>query len=330
VARPIPESRRHAARPGWTADGPAGEAESVLPDPLHLPQVLLDLAVPHEDVNELIRLQAQLTADPDLRALLGRALGTLLWKAGDPAHNTGLPDLPGGQDRMNAAFAVFVYLAALPSTRVLHREHGVPAETSRRTLQDLGRQLAVHRRRFGFTGLHTPAWLTRHFRGELYQLGRLQFERVRLDEHSARALAEAGAPAAPGQMALSLHIPDFQGPLTPGACEDSLALARDFFARCFPDDSPRIALCESWLLDPQLRSFLPAHANIVSFQHRFALTGDPGEPQDDSAVAFVFGGDQAARKDLPRRTGVQRAVLGHLDAGGHWYTRLGWFSLNTG
>ncbi|MCY0939612.1 acyltransferase domain-containing protein [Streptomyces sp. H34-S4] len=302
-----------------------------MPDPLRLPQALLDLAVPHEDINELVRLQAVLTADPDLRALLDRALSALLWKAGEPEHNNGLPDLPPeASGSMGAAFAVFVYLAALPYTRAHHRARGIPSEISRRSLEDLGRQLAVHRRRFGSTGLHTPDWLTRHFRGELYQLARLQFERVRLDHHTAEALAGAGAPARTGQAALSLHIPDFHGPLTPEACEESLALARDFFAGFFPEEPTGVVLCESWLLDPQLRHGLPGHANIVAFQNRFTLTGDRGRPERDSAVSFVFGASEADRRTLPRETSMQRAVLDHLDEGGHWYTRLGWFALDSG
>ena len=74
--------------------------------------------------------------------------------------------------------AVCVFVAALPRTRAYHHERGVPADVSRRTLADLGRNMAFHRRRRGRGGVEVPQWLTRHFRGELYQLGRLQFERL--------------------------------------------------------------------------------------------------------------------------------------------------------
>ncbi|MCY0931248.1 hypothetical protein OTB20_34715 [Streptomyces sp. H27-H1] len=88
-------------------------------------------------------------------------------------------------------------------------------------------------------------------------------------------------------------------------------------------------LCESRPLDPQLRRRLPGHANIVALQSRFTLTGDRGRPEDESAVAFVFGGSEADRRTLPRETGMQRAVLDHPDEEGHWYTRLGWFALGS-
>ncbi|WP_428955346.1 acyltransferase domain-containing protein [Streptomyces sp. cg35] len=314
----------------WLAalDDPAIPALTAeLPGALDLPDVLLDLAVPHEDINELLRLRAELLASPELRALLGRAVSGLLWRTDEPGRGTGLPDFPAAAGAMGRCFAVFVFIAALPHTRAHHRERGIPDDVSRRALADLGRNLAVHRRRFGTTGLLVPWWPTRHFRGELYQLGRLQFERVRLGRRTAERLTAAGVVAGPGDAALSVHIPDFRGPMSPEACDDSIARAREFFARHFPEEPPRHAVCHSWLLDRQLRQYLPADSNIIRFQDRFDIVHAAEEPEDDTPVAFVFGGTETPRDLLPRRTGVQRAVLGHLDAGGHWYPGHGWFAL---
>ncbi len=97
----------------------------------------------------------------------------------------------------------------------------------------------MHRRRYGEPGLPYPQWLVPHFRGELYQLGRLQFERARLGERTAQALTAAGLDAGPGTPCLNLHIPDYSGPLTPAACDRSLDLARAFFARYFPKNTTR-------------------------------------------------------------------------------------------
>ncbi|MET9497539.1 acyltransferase domain-containing protein [Streptomyces sp. NPDC006552] len=298
-----------------------------LPGALDLPDVLLDLAVPHEDVNELVRLGARLLASPELRALLERAVSGVLWRAGEPGRGTGLPLFPAAAGALGRCFAVFVFVAALPHTRALHRARGIPDDVSRRTLADLGRNLAVHRRRSGTTGLFVPWWPTRHFRGELFQLGRLQFERYRLGRRAAERLAAAGAGTGPGDPVLGVHIPDFRGPLSAQACDDSIARARTFFARHFPEEPAAVAVCQSWLLDPQLRRYLPAGSNIVRFQDRFALAPMDEEAQDDIPVAFVFGGTGTPRALLPRRTSVQRAVLDHLDAGGHWYVGDGWFPM---
>lgn len=322
--------RGDAACGAWLAslDDPAiPRLPAALPDAPDLPDILLDLAVPHEDVNELVRLRAELIASPELRDLLDRAVSGLLWRLDEPGRGAGLPLFPAAAGAMGRCFAVLVFVAALPHTRALHHERGVPDDVSRRTLADLGRNMALHRRRFGTTGLFVPWWLTRHFRGELYQLGRLQFERFRLGRRTGERLASAGAGAGPGDPVLGVHIPDFRGPLTPEACDDSVARARAFFARHFPEEPAGTAVCHSWLLDPQLRRYLPAESNIVRFQDRFEIAYVNEEAEDDTPVAFVFGGTETPRERLPRRTRVQRAVLDHLDAGGHWHSGHGWFRL---
>ncbi|MEU4927555.1 acyltransferase domain-containing protein [Streptomyces yokosukanensis] len=298
----------------------------MLPDGDDLPELLLDLAVPHEEINELVAGLRRVNDDPGALRLLRECVEELFR---DPQETGRTPDLaelldaaPAG---LGGAFAVYVFLAAVPHTLARHRERGIPTETSRRTLADLGRHMAVHRRRYGTLGVHARRWLVRHFRGELYQLGRLQFERARLGQRSAPVLAAAGLDAVPGTPCLNLHIPDFHGPLTPAACDRSLALAREFFALHFPEERPVAALCHSWLLDPQLKQYLPADSNIVRFQERFRTAREDTEPSDTEPVQFVFGAPDLPVARLPRRTSVERAVGDHLRAGGHWYIGHGWF-----
>ncbi|MGW0511324.1 acyltransferase domain-containing protein [Streptomyces olivaceoviridis] len=306
--------------------------------------------------------------------LLAECVEELFREPEDTGRTPALPDLlASAPAELRDTFAVHVLLAALPRTQAHHRARGVPADVSRRTLADLGRHLAVHRRRHGRAGVQSWRWLVRHFRGELYQLGRLQFERARLGDHDARVTAPtgldaaagldaapglgaaagpdaapgleaapgldaepgldaapglgaaAGLDAAPGTPCLNLHIPDFHGPLTPSACDRSLALAREFFARCFPEERPVAVLCHSWLLDPQLRRYLPADSNILRFQKRFRIARELSEPADTEPVRFVFGDPDLPVATLPRRTSVERAVGDHLRAGGHWYIGHGWF-----
>lgn len=163
--------------------------------------------------------------------------------------------------------------------------------------------------------------------GEIYQLGRLHFQRALLGGRTGQAIRAAGLPFAPGDPCLSIHIPDFLGPLTPRACADSIAQAREFFARHFPDEPSRVAVCHSWLLDPQLRSHLPAGSNILRFQELFRTAYAAEEPSDREPVSFVYGNPDLDPATLPQRTSVERAVAGHLLAGGHWYIGHGWFAM---
>ncbi|MEV6553438.1 acyltransferase domain-containing protein [Streptomyces sp. NPDC051597] len=311
------------------------DEDARLPAGDELPETLLDLAVPHEDIDELVGVARRMEGDPDARRLLGESVRALVREIGNVGFQPDLPpvpeDLGGSQGGPGAAvrrlFPVLTLLAALPHTRAYHEERAVPADIARRTLADLGRCLALTRRRHGSTGLMAPHWLWHHFRGELYQLGRLQFQRARLGRRTGEAVRAAGLPVGPGDPCLSIHIPGCRGPLTPEACDASLALAKDFFALHYPEESYRVAVCHSWLLDTQLDRYLPERSNIVRFQRRFHIPYRETDPDDGTPVFFVFGDPDLPVETLLQRTAVERAVAGHLLAGGHWYGGHGWFEL---
>lgn len=315
----------------WLKDlegAPEPLAQAVLPTADELPDVLLDLAVPHEDVNGLVALRGRLMQDAEARWLLDRCVDATLRDMGKAGAGPQYPALPAKLGPLSLFFYVYVFVAALPQVRAYHRSRGIPEEISRRTLADLGRHMAVHRRARGGPGLLHPSWNSLHFRGELYQLGRLQFQRGVLGERMGGAVAAAKHSAGRGAPCLDLHITDFRGPLSPEACDRSIALAREFFARHFPEERYETAMCHSWLLDPQLKRYLPTDSNIVRFQERFrAADGYEREPDDSVPVAFVFGDGDLPVAELPRRTRVERAVGDHLRAGGHWYVGHGWFPL---
>ncbi|MBQ0849812.1 MULTISPECIES: acyltransferase domain-containing protein [Streptomyces] len=326
----VEELRADDRLAGWLRDlesGGAPRTEAVLPDAIELPDVLLDLAVPHECVNELVALRARLAADPEASTLLGLCVDRFVRDMGKIGGGWEPPAFPESTGALGRTFQVFVFIAALPYVRAYHRQRDIPADVSRRTLADLGRNLAVHRRRTGTTGLLVPWWIGLHFHGELYQLGRLQFQRARLGGATGQAAADAGLATGPGEPCLSLHIADFRGPLSPEACDRSLDLAREFFARHYPEEHYAVAVCHSWLLDRQLTRYLPDGSNIVRFQERFRIDCEETKADDKVPVAFVFGDPELPVAELPRRTGVERAVGDHLRAGGHWYGGHGWFAL---
>lgn len=249
---------------------------------------LLALTVPHEDIGEVLALAR--TTD---RSLLEPYVSDLLAHMGSfdrPPRFEPLPD-------RHPLFYVPVFLEVLPHTREYHRAHGISADDSRVILADLGRQLAWHRQRFGKPGILTPFWLNFGFRGMIYQLGRLQFERVPQEE----------------KLALSLHIPEFCGPLTPEAVDESLDRARLFFARHFPSERYDFAVCHSWLLSPQLAEVLPAESNIMRFQARFTLTETM--EHNESFLKFVEPG-----------TRLRSIVEDRIARGESWLVGSGFFS----
>jgi GNAT-like C-terminal domain/N-acyltransferase N-terminal domain len=195
---------------------------------------------------------------------------------------------------------VWTFLAALPDVRAYHRAIDVADDVSWATLADLGRHAAIDRILHGNAGLRNTAWLSLHFRGGIYQLGRLQFQTG--DE-------------------LEIHIPA-GGPLSPEACDASFAQAAAFFGG-------RTAVCTSWLLDPALADYLPADSNIVRFGRRFELrTAGPNAYGD--ILRFVFHRLDADLDELPQGTTLERALVTHLRRGGQWRRPTGWLSVSGG
>jgi hypothetical protein len=195
---------------------------------------------------------------------------------------------------------VWPFLLAHPAVRAYHRERGIPDDVSRDSLRALGLAFAESRRDLGRPGFSLGWWLTLHFRGALYRLGRLQFNR-----------SDDG----PG-----IHVPA-EGPLDPAAVDESLARAREFFPRHFPDDRNAPMWCRSWLLDPQLAEYLGEDANVVRFGRRFRLTNELYD--GDDIVKFVLGRVEGPPGTWPQRTTLERAIVAHLRAGREWHTRVG-------
>lgn len=300
--------------------------ELFVPDEQRLPAVLDELGVPEADIPHIMASQPSPEGNPEEWWLLERCVASIVSSMGAPNPPPGFPppmDIAG----LDPYFYVHVFVAALPHVGKYHRAHGIPQDVARATLADLGRNVRVHRKRYGKGGMGVAFWISLHFRGTIYQLGRLQFERTRMRETVAMALRERGEDVSEDDLVLSVHIPDFMGPLSPEACDESIGKAKTFFARHFPEERYGFAVCHSWLLDPQLAEYLPEASNIVRFQNRFQLA-EGGRDADTSILQFVFGPAPENLDELPQRSSLERAVVTHLRRGGHWFVRSGWFALS--
>jgi GNAT-like C-terminal domain/N-acyltransferase N-terminal domain len=191
------------------------------------------------------------------------------------------------------------FLARIPRARGLHSARGLTDEESWATLDELSRHARLDRELHGTPGLRKDWWVELAFSGRLFALGRLQFE-----------LCDGY---------LNVHIPE-TGPLDPRACDASFARAHELFPEY------REARCRSWLLDPQLRGLLPHTSNIIRFHERWRLL-DPGGVEDAKVLEFVFHVLDADLDRLPQETTLQRAIVAHLRAGGHFHDPMGTLDL---
>jgi len=229
----------------------------------------------------------------------------------------GEPKLRMPDDPRNSVQA---FLETLPDVRRFHAERGISDEVSWATLADLGQQLKVHRRTFGEYGLETHWWMTIHWTGQIYALGRLQFLLHQVP-------ADMPVPGTePGEWVIGVHIPE-TGPLTPELVDDSFDQAREFFPRYFPEYPVKTATLWSWLIDPYLLDNLPPDSNMVRFGRRFTPYGTPNDSQD-GAIFFTFRTHGLDRLDeLPQDTTLQRLVVNRIKEGGTWQSAYGYVRL---
>ena len=300
--------------------------ELALPSREALPDLLSELGLVDEDASDLIASLSTLDGSPALRSLVRRCAWSIVSKMGEVGDWPPLPRWPVATGRTGGAFYAWVFLVSLPFARRFHAERGIPADVSRATFADLGRNLRHGRRQWDDLAIADPWWLALHLRGAIYELGRLQFERGRLGNTTCQAMIAAGVEVTPGEPVLSVHIPAYSGPIDPVACDASIARAMEFFPRHFPEETFVFAVCYSWMLDDDLSAYFPATSNIIRFLDRFQIAYRFDE-NDASILRFVFG-----RSDLPldaysQTTTLERAVIAHIKAGHHWHGGAGWFRL---
>ena len=289
----------------------AGDRPSApLPAKADAPAILARLAVRPDDAAEIMAGWPDADSalwTPELRWLLDRSIALVRADLGGYGWLPPGPELPRERGLAWRHLYGYVYLALTGVVTQYHREHGITGDVTWATLADLGRNLAVDRRMNGEGWAVMQSWLTLHARGGVYELGRLQYQR--------------------GGTAVDLHIPE-SGPLTPQTIVASLEAARAFFPRHSPDEHYMAFACDSWLLDPQLLEYLPEGSNIARFQRRFELEPyqEPaGLDGDVEVLRFAFRTLSTPLDELPRGSALQRAVVDHLRAGGHWYWRRGRF-----
>lgn len=231
-------------------------------------------------------------------------------------------------DPASKYFFVQLTASVLPYTRAHNAAIGIPDAITQATVADLGRNVRVHRKREGVGGLQTHWWLSLHFRGMIFQLGRLQFERRYANVAIAESMRKQGVDADEKTHLLSVHIPDFMGSMDHDACSASIEEAVGFHQRYFPDWPVEYGYCSSWLLDPQLKSILKPISNIILFQDRFMIL--PSDIiADETVMQFVFGKHARDIDTITPRSTLERGIINHLREGRNWHAPEGWFSLPT-
>jgi len=173
------------------------------------------------------------------------------------------------------------YLFFCEETARRYAEAGIPEEILIDTLRDIPRWTAEWSNVKGELHLSELGWLEGSMDLRLFKLGRLQF---------CRGKAECDVPQygiKKDDPVLVMHIPA-DGKLDIDACRASMEMAKEFYAKYFPDYTYKAFTCHSWLLDDSLKAYLPETSNIIRFGELFTKVH---ADDSDALLRYIFRWD---------------------------------------
>lgn len=190
------------------------------------------------------------------------------------------------------------------------------------TMKDFKCKLTECQNIFGCSGIFVAWWYDRFFEASRFGLGRFQFENERFN-HSMPVKIHKTI-IYPGDPVINIHIPS-DGPLTKELRRDSYSRAYNFF-NTDAAKPPMAFVCDSWLLYPKHRQFLPKASNIIDFMNDFQILSSTEQPDFPDGWR-VFGADWIKHKKnpqfpLPQKTSLQSAYaqwLSHNHKAGTGY-----------
>lgn len=200
--------------------------------------------------------------------------------------------------------ALVVYLDLALDSYKGYMEKGIDESVYIDSMKDLRIWAEDYKKKQGTWGIDELDWLAMSLNLEVIRLGRLQYEKARARENLG--------PIKEGEDFLSVHIAE-DGPLDPEEVDESLDLARDFYA----DQGIKYFYCQSWLLSPRLDRVLDESSNIIKFRDKFTNIDTVFDtPQ---AEERIFGKVLEDKSLYPETTSLQRkakkAIMDGFDFG---------------
>lgn len=178
-------------------------------------------------------------------------------------------------------------------TRETYRKLGISDDIFLATMDCFPRFVREHMESYGSYGFDRDFWTVRQLSAVLFRIGLLEYE------------LEDGK--------VCLHIPT-GAHLIPEKIDESLAQARIFITRFFPNWKDAPMCCHSWLLSPALSALVASDSNIMRFQKRFQIT--PEKEQTREFLVWIYKNRDIPYEQLPENTHLQRILKQYLLDGG--------------
>ena len=210
---------------------------------------------------------------------------------------------------------LITYLSLCEGVAEKYREAGIPEDILIDTLYDIVRWCESYTAIKGRLYLGEIPWLRRHMSLNLFKLGRLQFAMA----DSFCDIPKYGIKS--GDPVMEVHIPAGEK-LSPEECRKSFEMAKEFFAKYFPEHKYEYFTCHSWLLDSVLNEILPENSNILAFKSLFDVV-DEEESYAVLRYVFPWNTDESNVKDAVTFSAFSEKVKRHVLSGGVFHESLG-------
>ena len=162
-----------------------------------------------------------------------------------------------------------------------YEEKGLPYDVLVDSLKDIVVWTKSWTAAKGTLYLKEIGWIAYLMRLEIFKIGRLEYCMVGARDNIEKYGIKKG------DGIIEIHIPAGES-ITPEACRDSIAKAKEFFAKYYPEFKYKCFTCDSWLLDDKLNEYLPENSNIIQFANMFDVLH---KSESDAILRFVFRRD---------------------------------------
>lgn len=190
-------------------------------------------------------------------------------------------------------------------TRELYKERNIDDEIFYDTLGDI----VIWCENNGNRGLKNIMWIKNHLNAELFRIGRLQFQ---FFTNTYMLFNYSKLPFNYGDKMIFIHIPQGEK-LIYEDCVKSIAMAKEFFAKHFPEYEYKFFFCESWLLFEDNKRFMKPSSNILQFQTLFEIISSIKIEQQ--AIERIFGKRHIIKARYPEKTSLQKSAKEYIRKG---------------
>lgn len=191
-------------------------------------------------------------------------------------------------------------------TLALYKKRNIPKEIFIDTMKDIGIWCENNQNK----GLNNYNWIKNHLNGELFKIGRLQYQ---FSTCKNKLIEYSDLPISYGENIIYVHIPQGEK-LLYSNCTQSFSMANKFFETYFGEYQYRYYFSESWLLYKGNKYFMDEKSNIIQFQSLFSIIYNAHFQQQ--GIERIFGKRKINKNNYPENTSLRQSAKKYMLNGG--------------